>query len=65
MQQTPPGIPRWVKVSAFGVLVAVLLIAALLVLGGGGHGPGRHSSDDGPRPSSIGEGAHTPPEGAH
>jgi len=40
-----PRAPRWVQV--LGVLVAVLVLAAvaLTVLGGGGHGPSRHGSD--------------------
>ena len=37
------GAPRWVK--AFGViaLVVVVLVLVLLLVGGGNHGPGRHS----------------------
>ena len=34
--------PTWVKVFGFGALILVLLIVAMLVLGGG-HGPSRHS----------------------
>jgi len=46
--ETPPGAPRWVKVSAvvaFVVLVTLILIA---VLAGGDHGPGRHIGAVGP-----------------
>ncbi|MGI8946421.1 MAG: hypothetical protein ACR2FV_00235 [Ornithinimicrobium sp.] len=39
----PPGVPLWVK--AFGVLVLVLLVLlAVMLLNGGSHGPGRHTS---------------------
>jgi hypothetical protein len=39
----PPGMPRWVKVSALVVLViAVVLVVTMLVVGGE-HGPGLHS----------------------
>jgi hypothetical protein len=62
------GTPRWVK--AFGViaLIVVALFVVLLVFGGG-HGPGRHSDDAGGQrtPSSGLEsadaGADTPPAG--
>lgn len=41
----PPGLPAWLKIS--GVVVAVLVIAAIvaLLLGGGEHGPGRHGAE--------------------
>lgn len=41
----PPGMPRWVKVSAIvvGVLVLVFLVLQLTGIAGN-HGPGRHSS---------------------
>jgi len=40
-RRPPPGVPRWVKVSL--LLVGVLaLAAAIVLLVGGGHGPGRH-----------------------
>ncbi|UGY92412.1 hypothetical protein [Streptomyces gobiensis] len=42
---SPPGMPRWVKVS--GIVVAALVLLAITVkvtgLGGGDHGPGRHT----------------------
>ena len=60
-----PSTPRWVKVSAIVAVVVVLGVVALLVFGGGDHGPGRHSSsDDGARPSNAVEG-HTPPDSGH
>jgi hypothetical protein len=41
--ESPPGAPRWVKVTAVVVLaLALLVVVALLV--GGEHGPARHSS---------------------
>ena len=36
--------PRWVKMFGTIALVLVLLFVALQVIGGGGHGPGRHVS---------------------
>lgn len=37
------GMPRWAKVSAIVVLALIVLILAMLLIGGpGGHGPGRH-----------------------
>jgi hypothetical protein len=45
---TPPPMPRWVKLSAVGVGVLVLVFVILHLLGGaGGHGPGRHMSGQG------------------
>ena len=62
--------PRWVKVSAAIALAVVLLIAAMLVFGGGEHGPGRHlgggdnaagESRDDARPTEAPEGHEPPP----
>ena len=41
---TPPRMPRWVKVSGIVVIVLVLLVVVLQLTGviGDGHGPGRH-----------------------
>lgn len=52
-----PGAPRWVKVSGI-VVGGVLLLALILLLIPGGHGPGRHlpPSDRGMNPSNV-EGA--------
>jgi hypothetical protein len=42
MNDVRPGVPRWVKVS--GVVIAILvLLVALVVIGGGEHGPSRHA----------------------
>ncbi len=61
-----PGTPRWVKVLGIIVVVVVLLVAAVMFIGGGEHGPGRHTQpgDVGGQvaPSSVME-AYTPPEG--
>lgn len=44
-RESPPGMPRWVKVVGLVVLVAALVLVAVLLLGGGGgHGPARHAS---------------------
>jgi hypothetical protein len=61
-----PGTPRWVKVFGIIVIVVVLLVAAVMYISGGEHGPGRHAQagDAGGQvaPSSVME-AHEPPEG--
>ena len=43
----PGGTPRWVKVSGLIGLILVVLFVVLLLFGGG-HGPGRHG------PPSVG-----------
>jgi hypothetical protein len=48
---SPPGMPRWVKVSGIIVAVLVLLLVIVLLLSGG-HGPRRHLSG--------GAGGHAP-----
>jgi hypothetical protein len=62
----PPSTPRWVKVFGIIALVVVLLVVAMMFIGGGEHGPGRHtpSGDAGGQepPSSVTE-DHAPPEG--
>ena len=61
-----PGTPRWVKVFGIIVIVVILLVAAVMFVNGGEHGPGRHtqSGDAGDQvaSSSVME-AHAPPEG--
>ena len=39
VDQTPPGVPRWVKV--FGI-VAALVVVLVIVMLFAGHGPSRH-----------------------
>jgi hypothetical protein len=48
----PPRVPRWVK--AFTAVLGVLVLAAVLVMliSGGEHGPGRHSSGSDDAPTS-------------
>ena len=43
-RESPPGMPRWVKVSGIIVAVLVLLLIVVLLISGGGHGPRRHVS---------------------
>jgi hypothetical protein len=53
--------PRWVKLFGLVALAVVLLIGALMLFGGGNHGPGRHLGGDTP---SGDAGRNTPPAGA-
>jgi hypothetical protein len=39
--------PRWVKVFALIALVAVVLFVVVTLVGGGEHGPGRHTPGGG------------------
>lgn len=48
----PPRTARWVKVFGIIGIVIVLLVGILLLTGGGGHGPGRHSGAAGDVPPS-------------
>jgi hypothetical protein len=63
-----PGTPRWVKVFGIILIVVVLLVVARMFIGGGEHGPGRHTpSGDASGhvpPSSVME-DNAPPEGGH
>ena len=38
----PPGLPRWVKLLAFGAAAAVIVLVVVMLLVGGKHGPGMH-----------------------
>lgn len=38
----PPGLPQWVKLLAFGVVIAVVVLVLVMLLVGGEHGPGMH-----------------------
>lgn len=39
---TAPPMPRWVKVFGLIMGAVLLLVTAMMLLGGGKHGPGRH-----------------------
>ena len=41
--EQPPGVPRWLKVSAAVALVIIVALTVVL-LASGGHGPPRHLS---------------------
>jgi hypothetical protein len=42
----PPNTPPWVKVFGIIAIILILLVLALMLFGGGDHGPGRHGSGD-------------------
>jgi hypothetical protein len=42
-EATPPGVPRWVKVSAAVVVVLLVALVLVMALTGGEHGPGLHT----------------------
>ena len=51
---SPPGMPRWLKVSGIVVVVLILLVVAVSFITGVQHGPGRHgSSVDGHREAGM------------
>jgi hypothetical protein len=39
---SPGGLPRWVWVSGIIVAIVVLTMIAIVLIGGGGHGPRLH-----------------------
>ena len=41
-QKRGPSMPRWVKVFGIGAIALLLLIAIIMFVSGGEHGPGRH-----------------------
>jgi hypothetical protein len=57
------GTPRWVKIIGVIALVLALAVIVMLILGGGEHGPGRHTGSQ-PAGAVETEG-HTPPQGGH
>jgi hypothetical protein len=59
------GRPRWVKVFAVIGLALVLLLVVMLLVGGGDHGPGRHSGSDSTVTESDDAGGHARPPGGH
>jgi hypothetical protein len=61
-RESPPGMPRWVKVAGIILaVVALLVVVMLLVGGGGGHGPQRHGGAGGQAPPSSATAVHLPP----
>ena len=67
-EESPPGMPRWVKVSGTIVIALVLLFIILKLTGiGGKHGPGRHIPGGEPAKQIEQEapGDHVPPGGGH
>lgn len=40
----PPPRPAWVRWLVAALVIVVLILVAVMVLAGGEHGPGRHSS---------------------
>ena len=58
------GPPRWVKLFGIIAFAVVLLFAILLLTGGGGHGPGRHTGGSGETQSSS-NAEYTSSAGAH
>ncbi len=61
-----PGTPRWVKVFGIIVIVVVLLVVAMVLIGSGEHGPGRHAMSGGAggqAPPSTGMADYAPPGG--
>jgi hypothetical protein len=67
-RESTDGTPRWVKVSGIVALLLALVVAVILLIGGGEHGPSRHGpsggSDDQTPPARVTEG-HQPPAGGH
>jgi hypothetical protein len=42
VEDQPPDVPRWLKVSGLVLGLVVLLVVVAMLLLGGDHGPGRH-----------------------
>ncbi len=71
---SPPGMPRWVKLSLILTVVLVLLVVIVMLIAGGDHGPSRHAPGvQAPpliavgdlTPSGDGLGVHTPSAVGH
>lgn len=56
----PPGRPRWAKVSLLIAGAIIVLFVVLQLVGGGDHGPGRHTGGDDPASSVNHDGGHQP-----
>jgi hypothetical protein len=65
-RESPPGMPRWVKVAGIILAVVALLVVVMLLVGGGGggggggHGPQRHGGAGGQAPPSSVTAVHLP-----
>lgn len=60
--EAPPGVPRWLKVSALIAGVVLLAVIAVMLISGGDHGPGRHVPE-GSMPAGV-EGPAVPGDAA-
>lgn len=59
-------LPRWAWMSGIAVALALLIVATVLLTGGGHERPGHGSNeDDAPASRTVQPTGHTPPEGAH
>lgn len=56
----PPGVPRWVKLSAIAGGILLLALVAIMLVGGSDHGPGRHQMGDqsSPQTAQAASGGH-------
>ena len=52
-RESPPGVPRWLKVSGLIALALAVLILVLLLIVGGRHGPGRHALETDTAAASV------------
>jgi hypothetical protein len=41
---SPPGVPRWLKVSGIVIILLILVAIGISLLAGLEHGPGRHGA---------------------
>lgn len=41
--ESPPGVPRWVKVSGLVILIVAVVLVVVMLVVGGEHGPGQHT----------------------
>jgi hypothetical protein len=64
-RESPPGMPRWVKVAGIVLAVIALLVVVMLLVDGGGgdggHGPQRHGGAGGQTAPSSVTAVHLPP----
>ena len=44
--ESPPSVPRWVKILGVVTVIVILLAIAAMILIRGNHGPGRHLHGD-------------------